>query len=281
MKKLGFIIVNYNDLDNTLKLINNIKDYKSINKIVVVDNASTDNSVEELSNNKNIELIKSKENLGYSGAINLGAKYLLKEFKDINIIISNSDIIIPNEDVIIKLNNMIDDNFVCAMPVIKENNELKYGWKLTNHIKDLLMNIPLLNRFYRDDIRYYSNSYFKGIVPVDVIYGCFFIIDGKTLKKIDYMDEHTFLYYEEYILARKLESINKKSQINCDINVIHHHNVSIGSNVSRINKFKIYKKSQLYYEKNYNDASSLTIVLLYLFYNLTLLGLKIKGLFKK
>ena len=281
MKKIGFIIVNYNDIKNTLKLINNIKDYKSIDKIVVVDNASTDNSVKELANNKSIKLIESKENLGYSGAINLGAKYLLKEYKDLNIIISNSDIIIPSEDVIINLNNMIDDNNVCCMPVIKENKELKYGWKLTSHKKDLLMNIPLLNRLYRDDIRYYPNDYFKGIVPVDVIYGCFFIIDGNTLKKIGYMDENTFLYYEEYILARKLENIKKKSLINCDISVIHHHNVSIGTNVSRINKFKIYKKSQLYYEKNYNDASSLTIVLLYLFYNITLLSLKIKGLFKK
>ena len=38
--KTGYLIVNYNDYESTKKLIDNIKDYKSIDKILVVDNKS-------------------------------------------------------------------------------------------------------------------------------------------------------------------------------------------------------------------------------------------------
>jgi len=42
--KTGFIIINYNDFDSTKKLIDNIKNYSVIDKIIVVDNNSTDDS---------------------------------------------------------------------------------------------------------------------------------------------------------------------------------------------------------------------------------------------
>ena len=35
-----FLIVNYNDYDNTFKLLKNIEDYNVIDEIVVVDNNS-------------------------------------------------------------------------------------------------------------------------------------------------------------------------------------------------------------------------------------------------
>ena len=47
-KKLGMVIVNYNDFDLTKRLLNNVKDYKCLNHIVVVDNNSSDNSFEKL-----------------------------------------------------------------------------------------------------------------------------------------------------------------------------------------------------------------------------------------
>ena len=47
-KKLGIVIVNYNDFDMTSRLLNNIKDYKCLDEIIVVDNNSTDDSFEKL-----------------------------------------------------------------------------------------------------------------------------------------------------------------------------------------------------------------------------------------
>ena len=42
------MIINYNDAKTTEKLLNNVKDYKSISKIIVVDNHSSDDSYQVL-----------------------------------------------------------------------------------------------------------------------------------------------------------------------------------------------------------------------------------------
>ena len=43
-----FIVVNYNDYKTTYNLIKNIEDYSCVDEIVIVDNASTDSSYENL-----------------------------------------------------------------------------------------------------------------------------------------------------------------------------------------------------------------------------------------
>ena len=48
MQKLGMVIINYNDYSTTKKLLENIVDYSCLDKIVVVDNCSTDDSFKKL-----------------------------------------------------------------------------------------------------------------------------------------------------------------------------------------------------------------------------------------
>ena len=42
------VILNYNDADTTISLVRKIGDYKNIEHIIVVDNCSTDHSLEKL-----------------------------------------------------------------------------------------------------------------------------------------------------------------------------------------------------------------------------------------
>lgn len=280
MKKVGLVIVNYNDANNTINLVKSVEKYKVINKIVVVDNKSTDDSFALLSKleNRKIHIIQSDLNKGYSYAINLGVKYLEEKLKDFYAIVSNSDIVIANEEQIkLLLQSFDNENVAVAMPKVMENGLIKYGWKLTSPSVDLLMNIPLISRLYKDSLKYYDPLYIYNNSVVDVIYGCFFAIDGSVLKSIGYMDENTFLYYEENILARKLKAVNKLSVFNKDAEVEHKHNVSIGNSVSKINKYNIYKKSQLYYERYYNNANEIHLFFFELFYYFGLMGLKLKA----
>ena len=59
MTKLGMVIINYNDYKTTKILLNNVKDYDSLDSIVVVDNHSTDNSYKILKKLENL-LTKGK-----------------------------------------------------------------------------------------------------------------------------------------------------------------------------------------------------------------------------
>lgn len=280
MNSAVFIIVNYNDSDNTIKLINNVKDYKSIKKIVVVDNNSSDDSLDHLRelDIKKLHIIESIHNNGYAKGLNMGAKYAMEEYKNPILIFSNSDIEVESEDTIKNLiSNFKDKDIKVVMPKIKEKDNYSYGWKLTSPFKDLLMNIPGINKKIRKKYRYYDEDYFNTDTSiVDCIYGCFFLVEGEFLEKINYFDENTFLYFEEYILGKKVKSYNKLSIVDNREYVIHNHNISIGKNVSDINKYKIYKKSQFYYEKKYNNANALIMFFFKVFYYINLIPYKLK-----
>ena len=209
MKKLGMVIINYNDFKTTNRLISNIKDYNVLDKIVIVDNSSTDDSYEKLKSltSQKIEVIKTTSNKGYASGLNYGAKYLLDMFDDIAIIFSNSDIIIKNEKDLEQLKNDINDDIKVVGPVVEEHNNLNRGGKMATPFIEILSNLPLISRYFKKKLLYYTDNYYnEDKVNVDVVSGCFFLVDGKTLKEIDYFDEFTFLYYEEFILANKFKS---------------------------------------------------------------------------
>ena len=280
MKKTGIVIVNYNDYKNTLNLVNELIEFKNIDEIVVVDSSSTDDSVKKLKEKKHITVIETA-NEGYGHALNVGSKYLIDKYKDINIIESNSDISIKDKKVIDELNKMIDDTTKVVMPKVHENGVYKYGWRNRSKYIDLLNNIPFINRLYRDKLIYYKKDYYKDIVTVDCIYGCFFMVDGKTLKEVDYFDEEAFLYFEEDILCKKLKKKNYISKCNCNIEIEHKHNATIGSNVSNLKKYKIHSKSKFYYESKYNNAKIISMGLFKLFYGINLIPYKVKALIKR
>ena len=78
MSKVGMVILNYNDYETTKNYLNEIKNYKNLNKIVVVDNNSTDNSYEKLKefNNSKIDIIKTDSNKGYAYGNNFGIRHI-------------------------------------------------------------------------------------------------------------------------------------------------------------------------------------------------------------
>lgn len=282
--KLGMVIINYNDAKTTIKLLNNVKGYKCINKIVVVDNHSTDNSLEELKEfeSNRITIIKNSKNNGYASGLNTGAKYLIKELGACNIIFSNSDIIIKGEKDLKLLSSDINDKIGVVGPVIEEHGSYNRGWKKTSINTEILLNLPLISRYLKRKLLYYEQNYYKeNLSYVDVVSGCFFIVSSKVLEEVDYFDENTFLYYEELILSRKLEKINIKTCVDNRVTIIHDHSVTIDKNVKKIRKYRILKSSQRYYVEKYLNPNLIQKSLLYLTKQLSLVVLYIRCIFRR
>ena len=262
--KLGMCIVNYNDYKTTKRLIDNIINYKCLDKIVVVDNKSTDNSLINLKKleSKKIKIIASNKNGGYSYALNIGCKYLIEEFKELTIIVSNSDIIIDSENDLIELAKIVSDNRVVVAPTIIEGNNLNRGWKIPKPTDDILQNIFYFHRYFKKKIMYPDNYYDKKLSKVEVVSGSFFLINSKHLENINYFDDKVFLYYEENILGVKTKKAGKSMVVVNDIDVVHDHSVTIDKSLKAIKKYDILKQSQYYFEKYYNKANWLQLLLL-------------------
>ena len=260
-----FVIVNYKDSDTTIRLINNIKDYKVIDKIIVVDNASNDGSVFKIESLKikKLKVIESKENNGYSSALNIGCKYAIKEYKECNLIISNSDIIIDSEHDLKDLIDTLSNTNVIVAPNIIEDNKLSRGWHIPTPMDDFKQNLIIGGSAYLDKHLRYSDSYYsKHLSKVETVSGCFFLITSKHLKDINFFDENVFLYYEENIFGIKTKQLHKNIVINNDVDVVHDHAKTINKNLKRINKYKILKQSQYYFNKTYNKANIFELMLI-------------------
>jgi len=265
-KKLGMVIVNYNDFNMTSRLLKNVRNYKCLDLIVVVDNNSPDDSFEKLKEfeSNRITIIKNRFRQ-YSSGLNVGAKYLIKKVGKCNIIFSNSDIIIKGEEDLKKLSSNINSDVVVVGPTVDEHGTLNRGWHLPSTNQEILFNIPLLSRYFKQKyLPYKEEDYNKDTTYVDVVSGCFFIVDSKFLMDNDYFDETTFLYYEEQIFAMKVKEKNKKELVDNTVTIIHDHSVSIDKSIKRVKKQKILKTSQRYFAKKYLKANKLQMALLYI-----------------
>ena len=287
--KTGMIIVHYNDSASVTNLINNIRTYSVIDRIVIVDNNSSTiekTKIKSLINDK-VEIIENTDNKGFSYAINIGAKRLIEELGECNLIISNADVIINSEIDIKGLINVLNrDEIGVVAPTIIEGNNLNRGWKNPSPKIDALMNLVYIHRKIRKKYIFYPEEHYNYRVSyVEVVSGCFFLMRSNVLESINFLDENVFLYYEENILAKKIFNIGKKIMVCNDIKVKHNHSVSIDKNIKKINKLKLQKQSQVYFQEKYNNATKFQVFMLKLTAFLSRLVLSIvyfiKDLFKK
>lgn len=283
MTKLGMVIVNYNDYKMTCTLLENIKEFKCLGLIVVVDNKSTDDSLKYLKKyeSKKINIVEAVKNGGYASGLNVGAKYLNEKLKKCNIIFSNTDIIINKEEDLKKLSSDISKHSIGVVgPTIVENRSLNRGWMMPTVRDEIKFNLPLISRKYRKELLYEDEHFNEDLSLVGVVSGCFFCASGEMLKEINYFDEETFLYYEEQILAKKLETIDRQVAVDNNVVIIHNHSVTIDKNINRINKYKELKKSQRYFVSKYLEATDKELKRLDFTNKLSLVILYIRCFFK-
>lgn len=258
---LAVVILNYNDSENTIRYVNEIKNYKCINRIVVIDNKSPDNSFDKLKKlaSKNIDVIISENNKGYAYGNNYAIRYLNEKYgKYKYIVISNPDVHVE-EDAYNKCINFLEKNKEVAIVAprmfdINNNPHQLSGWKLRSLKGDIMDSSPALTTiFQKPHIERYSEDYLsQSIAYVDCIAGSFFAIRHSAFEEVGYFDEKTFLYFEEDILGNKLNKLGYKNVVlnTCKFN--HFESVTIDKNMNQMRKFKNLQKSKIYYHKTYN-----------------------------
>lgn len=94
MTSVLVVILNWNGIEDTLRCLLSLQQqtYKNF-KIAVVDNGSSDSSIERLleisEGDNNIILIRNGRNLGFAGGVNTGIKYALNHSFDAVVLLNN------------------------------------------------------------------------------------------------------------------------------------------------------------------------------------------------
>lgn len=268
MEKIGIIILNYNTFEDTTKCVDSIKQHNSLNvAIYIVDNASPDDSGRLLAKHyhdeKNIKVILSKTNLGFSGGNNLGIKKAIEDNADI-LFLLNSDIVVRN-DAFLYMAQLIesDSNIAIVGPKIV-NREEKYtqfarkGISLSAYLLDKKLFDKL---FYKavHRLRFYDYDSSEDFCFDGMVSGCCFGITAAFVKENDCLDDKVFMYYEEDILAYKLRSVGKLAAISSKAEVLHNEGISTAKSSENKMLFTRFHRwtSSLYVLKQYAKASGI------------------------
>ena len=208
----GIVILNYNDAGSTQKLVDSIIGYSLIGHIAVVDNCSTDGSLkllgEKYSDNKKVSVISSGKNGGYSYGNNFGARYLIDQYAAEVIFIANPDVLF-DESLIESIIQCFKANpgygVLTGVMMRPDGNVDPAPYrKLYSYAHDLGDCFLTVRRLVYEK-RTYKVDYTVPLMDVEVVQGSFFAITAKAFEQIDGLDESIFLYYEELILAKKLQ----------------------------------------------------------------------------
>lgn len=247
MVNLTCIVLNYNDAPTTVELISKIKTYDTVDKIVIVDNSSTDDSYEILSSihDSKIILIQTDHNGGYGFGNNIGIKYAYGVLNSAYVLIVNPDIIIK-EEVIQKLLydlSVTDAALITAIMLDNNNKPVMTGWKVPSFFEYVLATSTIMNYIF-NPIKFinYTNC---GVISVGCVTGACFLARTEKLYKYGLFDEDIFLYCEETVLGIKMKNSNQLVLLDTDVSFIHNHSVSIKKSIKKeTHRFNIFLTSK-------------------------------------
>ncbi|MCO5252347.1 MAG: glycosyltransferase family 2 protein [Candidatus Kapabacteria bacterium] len=220
---LDVIIINYNTRQLTCDCIDSIcSNGISESNIIVVDNASTDDSVDYLSKNyPQVRIVRNDRNYGYAKAINIGVSASKADYY----IISNSDVIYPNQSIpkLISSYQYLENPGVIAPQFINEDGtyqeafsffpSYKFGfWELTNLIK-------IIHKGYENEFE--RNHDELAPLVVDFTVGAVMLFSKKLFQELDGFCEDYFFYTEETDFCKRASQAGHLNYIIRNVKVKH------------------------------------------------------------
>ena len=251
------VILNYNDAHTTQNLVNQIKNYSNIDKIVVVDNCSTDDSLEilrQLESSK-IDVIESKTNGGYAKGNNLGLFWAIDSYNPKYITIANPDVEF-SEETLGKMLTFLAQNTDCGIVTAKVYKGYN-AWHLPSYFETVLSLFVFSRWILKFGYRQFVIRKKKNPIECGVVEGSFFCARADLMKSINGYDERTFLYGEENILAHKIKDNGYKCVILPDSIYYHYHSISVNKSIHqketifdyKYDSYKLYCKEYLKIKK--------------------------------
>jgi GT2 family glycosyltransferase len=186
------VILNTNRRDDTLATLESLaKSSYTNHKVILLDNASTDGSVETIrSQFPQVQIIKLEENLGYAGNNNVGISAAMDQGADWVFVLNEDTIVDPD-----CIGMMIDaagdypDAGILG-PLVYHFNEPEViqtaGGQIDPHWETHHLGQNQLDK-----------GQFVGVREVDFISGCAILVKRQVIEQIGAIDHRFFYYWEE------------------------------------------------------------------------------------
>ena len=199
------VLVNWNGWQDTIECLQSLEQLQYPNyTLVVVDNGSTDQSVQKIEQQfADVVLIESEENRGFAGGNNLGIEYALEQQADYLWLLNNDTTVEPDAlDHLVNRMEADPEIGICGSKLIyyhQRDRVQALGGGCFNKWLGTVHTIgdqqPVDSSFKLEKVE----------AKLDYIIGASMMVSRRFLKEVGEMNEAYFLYYEEIDWAMRAE----------------------------------------------------------------------------
>jgi len=222
---IDIVIVNWNTGFLLRECVNSVLKYGEgqIDRLIVVDNGSTDGSIDLVGELSGVDVIRVGINLGFAAACNLGAKQAYSPY----ILFLNPDTLIESTSLSVPLAFMEkpenDGIGICGIQLINEQGSVSRTCAKFPTVGSLLASSLGLDKFpglrgsgvLMDDWDHETSK------VVDQVIGAFFFIRRSIFETVGGFDERFFVYFEEVDLSLKVKKSGLDSCYLVDTKAFH------------------------------------------------------------
>jgi N-acetylglucosaminyl-diphospho-decaprenol L-rhamnosyltransferase len=227
-------------------------------EIIVIDNASTDGSIDYLRDRfPSIRFISNDKNIGFGRANNLGLQQARGEF----VLFLNPDTIIPEnilKDCISFFQSQSSTGAIGVRMIDGQGKflvESKRGfpttWRSLCKLSGLTALFPASKTFAGYNLGHRSET---GIFPVDALAGAFLMARKEVLDKIGGFDERFFMYAEDIDLSKRIKDAGFENYYLGNRTILHFKGESTTRDRRYVRMF--YQAMSLYVQKYYSGLGS-------------------------
>ncbi|MBI2462644.1 MAG: glycosyltransferase family 2 protein [Candidatus Spechtbacteria bacterium] len=231
---VGIVTINWNNPQETLECLKSLSGVSYDRKrIFVVDNGSSDDSVEVLSAQQqalNFTFVESKENTGFSGGCNIGMRKALEDNDISYILFLNNDTTVA-PDFLDKMIEVAEGDKAGGMwaPVIYYSarpDEIwfaggKLRWMRVSQIGEHVIRFATRSSVFakqsfrptRGEIPFIYNANKSDYFETEFITGCAMLARRKVAQRVGEWDERFFLYFEDVDYSLRAKDLGWKLHI--------------------------------------------------------------------
>lgn len=266
MKKIDVVIVNWNTGSYLKECVESVIKYDSglVDKIIIVDNASNDDSLSLIEGLSQLTLIQNSDNLGFAKACNIGAETCNSNY----LLFLNPDARIY-ENTLSSCLNFLDDEKnasvgILGVPLEDANGNIARCCARYPSIFNVVSGAIGLDKLIPSSGALMKEWDHLTTREVDQVIGAFFLVRRSVYNKLSGFDERFFVYYEEVDFSCRAKKEGYKSVYYSGTRAFHYGGVSSSKTIANRLYFSLRSRVQYFY-KHLNVASTLFIILTTLF----------------
>ena len=256
---ISFVIVSWNASSYLRKCLSSIycNSIKSEFEVIVIDNGSSDDSVEMVKNEfPHAKIVETHRNFGFSKGNNIGIKLARGEW----LYLVNSDVVVlPNSinllDAFVRADERIG---ICGPRILDKNFHLQRScmgkptlWRIFCTVLSLDKMMSNCKIFSGYMMRWWNYS---SSMNVDILNGCFWAIRRKAIDDVGLLDEQFFMYGEDMDYCVRLRESGWKVMYCNETAVVHYGGASSDNNPTRF-YLEMYKANLKYWRKHQGMAA--------------------------